>query len=348
MTSSSTTPIAVALSIALLSLLPSGPETAHAQTPVAPGALVEVAVTGLVRPIQIAFTAAGELVVLGHGRSAAAGEIIWLDPKGPGPIDAALAPRVVVGFANRSRPATLGSLVVDPASGAVFLGEENGNRVYRMRRDQPHLAPVAVGLHHLVGGDGLALDARGRLVILDFASPETQLRLEVPPPLAVFDWRAPEGYHGPLVFRLDVKDPAPLPRRLDLVAPFFPRAWLRRPVDASLPRFIAVTALPTNDLILLSSLGELFRLTEAGDLSRWARLPAGHYHRISMTTAPDGRVYLTTGFHLRQILRVETDGRVTVVAHDLGDPGGLAFDEAGRLYVVETALHRIVRITPAR
>jgi hypothetical protein len=346
---------ALGLSFALVASGLESPTAARAQSPAAaarlpaaPGFVVEVAVTGLPRPTQLAFAADGTLIVLGHGASAASAEITWLPPGAAAPVDGTRARRLVVPFTGRARQAVLGSLAADAGSGDLFLGEENGNRVYRLRRDAHQIVPAAVGLHHLVGGSGLAVDARGRLVILDFVSPETQLRLEAPPPLAIFDWRAPEGYQGPLVFRLDPADPAPLPRRLDLVAPFFPRAWLRRTTDGSLPRFIAVTALPNHDLVLLSSLGELFRLTENGELSMWMRLPAGHYHRISMAAAPDGSVVLTTGFHLREILRVAADGQVSLLVRDLGDPGGLAFDEAGRLYVAETALHRIIRLTPVR
>jgi uncharacterized protein YjiK len=36
-----------------------------------------------------------------------------------------------------------------------------------------------------------------------------------------------------------------------------------------------------------------------------------------------------------------------VVAANLGDPEGIAVDDAGDLYVAENALHRVIRIRPA-
>ena len=41
-------------------------------------------------------------------------------------------------------------------------------------------------------------------------------------------------------------------------------------------------------------------------------------------------------------------GEVSTVASELGDPGGIVFDRSGALYVAETALHRIIRITGLR
>jgi hypothetical protein len=45
---------------------------------------------------------------------------------------------------------------------------------------------------------------------------------------------------------------------------------------------------------------------------------------------------------------VTPEGAVSTVASELGDPGGVAVDAAGRIYVAETALHRIIRLAPAR
>ena len=35
---------------------------------------------------------------------------------------------------------------------------------------------------------------------------------------------------------------------------------------------------------------------------------------------------------------------MSIVASELGDPGGIVLDREGALYVAETALHRIIRI----
>src|SRR5713226_5715825 len=94
---------------------------------------IEVVATGIPRPAQLAFTASGRLVVLSHGwRGDSAGEIFWLDPASTMFVNAALAPRLVIPFAEGPRKTTLGSLAVDPKSGDLFLGEENGNRIYRL------------------------------------------------------------------------------------------------------------------------------------------------------------------------------------------------------------------------
>ena len=77
-----------------------------------------------------------------------------------------------------------------------------------------------------------------------------------------------------------------------------------------------------------------------------ARLPAGHYHRTHMAVGPDGSVFVSSGFQIRQIFRVSPGGVVTVVARDLGDPEGIAVDDDGALYVAENALHRVIRIRP--
>jgi len=148
----------------------------------APGLIAEVVVTDVGRPIQLAFDRGGRLVVLSHGRRGdAAGEIHRLDVTQALPIDAGRAPRVVIPFSEAPRKPTLGSLAVDPRTGDLYLGEENGNRVYHLETHS-RLTAVAVGLQHLVGGSSIALDGDGRLVAVDYASPETQGRAEVPPP----------------------------------------------------------------------------------------------------------------------------------------------------------------------
>ena len=308
---------------------------------VADGFTAEIVATGLVRPIQVAFDGDARLVVLSHGRGDdAAGEIVWIDLRNALPVDASPLPRVVIPFADRRR-LVFGSLAVDPRGGGFFLGEENGNRVYYLTREA-RLRPAAVGVHHLVGGSGMALDDHRRLVVLDFVSQDTQLHSESPPPSSL-DMLGAGGYHGPLIFRVDVEPSAPLPRRLDLVPPFFPRGWPRQPGEI-LARFISVIPLAGDELAVLDSQGEIFVLDRDGALRRLARLPAGHFHRTNVALAPDGSLLVSSGFHIRKIYRVTPAGSVSVVASDLGDPGGVAVDREGHLYVVETTLHRVVRI----
>ncbi len=321
-------------------LLPS----ATAEVRVATGFRVEMVVKGIPRPIELAFDATGSLVVLSQGwRGDAAAEIYRLSLTGSLPVDASRAPRVVVPFAEGARKTAFGVLAIDPRSGDLFLGEENGNRIYRLAVDK-RLTLFAVGLNHLVGGSSLAFDGKGRLLVLDFASAEGQLRSEAPPPPAL-DWLSSADYHGPLVFRLDPTEEIPLPRRLDLVPPLFPKGWARAPGEP-LPRFISVAASPAGDLLLLSSLGEVFSLTSEGGLRLLARLAAGHYHRTHMAVAPDGSVLVSSGFHIREVFRISPAHAVTSVARELGDPGGVVVDRTGNFYIAETALHRIIRISP--
>jgi hypothetical protein len=251
----------------------------------------------------------------------------------------------VIPFAEGPRKTSLGSLAVEPRSGDLFLGEENGNRIYRLVAGR-HLRPLAVGLNHLLGGSSLALDARGQLVVLDYASFESQLRSESPPPPSL-ESLAAEDYTGPLVFRIDPDEDLPLPRRLEVVAPILPKRPGRKVSGEPMNRFVAVAPLGRDELALLNSVGEVLVLSAEGQLRRLARLPSGHFHRTSMAVGPDGSVFVSAGFHIRELYRVSPAGVVTSVARDLGDPQGIAVDRSGVLYVAETALHRIVRIRPA-
>jgi len=333
------------LIIAGLGWLPAVSPRPAAGADVSAGLRVEVVVTGIPRPIQLGLDAHGVLVVLGHGwRGDAAAEIYRIDLRGSTPVDATRAPRVVIPFAGEPRKTAFGSLAVDPRSEDIFLGEENGNRIYRLRPNQ-RLEALAVGLDHLLGGSTIALDSRGRLVFLDYASPETHLRSETPraPSLS---WLTEEGYRGPVVFRVDVHEEWPLPRRADLLLPILPRGGTLGAGREPRWRLIGVVA-AGDHLIVLNAIGEVFRLGPDGELRFMARLPAGHYHRTNLAVGPDGSVFVCGGFQIRQIFRISPAGEVSMVAGELGDPGGIVFDRAGALYVAETALHRIIRISDA-
>jgi hypothetical protein len=306
---------------------------------------VAVVATGIPRPAQLALTPSGQLVVLSHGWSGdSAAEIYWLDPAGPAPINAALAPRVVIPFAAGPRKMALGSLVVDPKSGDLYLGEENGNRIYRLTSDK-RLLPLAVGLNHLLGGSSIALDAQGRLVVLDYASLQSQQRSETPMPHSL-DWLAAEEYQGPLVFRFDPAADIPGPRQLALGIPFFPRHGTPQARGETLNRFIAVAAKDRGEIAVLTSGGEVLTISLDGETRRLARLPPGQQNRTSLAVAGDGSLMVSSGFHIRAIYRVAPDGTVTTVTRDLSDPQGIVVDRNGAIYVAETALHRIIRLVP--
>src|SRR5262249_39122552 len=148
------------------------------------------------------------------------------------------------------------------------------------------------------------------------------------------------------ILRLAADPEIPLPRRLDRLLPLYPRAWGAKTGGSLLPRFISLAPLPSGDVALLSSTREVSRLPGDGSLVPLARLPAGYgqYNRTNMTSAPDGSVFISGGFHVARIFRVTMAGQVETVAENLGDPEGITLDDRGFLYIAESSYHRIVRL----
>jgi hypothetical protein len=281
------------------------------------------------------------MVILSPGwRGDAAGEIYRVDLDGGLPADLSRRPAVRIPFSD-PRATTLGSVAIDPRSHDVFLGEENGSRVWRLTADE-QIALYASGVHRLVGGSAMAFDAHGRLLLIDFADPlltESEQR----PPAGLEQFRD-EDYRGPLVFRLTLDPTIPLPRRLATMPPLFPRAWGGRAGGGLLPRLISL--LPRGeDVLLLSSSGDVHRLAADGTLSLFARLPRGQYTRTHMLAAPDGSVFVSGGFQVGSVFRIDPDGVVSSVATHVADPQGIALDTRGNLYLAESAFHRILRVT---
>ncbi len=310
--------------------------------PVTSPPAADAVATGVSRPVQLVVDG-GALVVLSPcTRGECAGEIHRFDLDGELPVDLSRQPRVRIPFID-SRMATLGSLALNPATPELFLGEENGTRVYRLS-DGEHLTLYATGLHRLAGGSTLAFDRLGRLVIVDYVDQvPSEDEGRAPPGLEPF---RDEDYRGPLVFRLTPDPMIPLPRRLGRLAPWFPRAWGGKAGGALLPRLISVAPLATGDLVFLTSVGELYRLTEDGAFALFTRLPPGQYNRTNMVAAQDGTIFVSGGFHVGQVFRVSRDGTVSVLASNLADPEGIALGTRGDLYVAESALHRIIRLRP--
>src|SRR3982074_324851 len=92
---------------------------------------LEVVMTGVPRPLQLAIDRR-TLVVLGPGaRGDSAGEIHRVAPREALPAPVSRRPRVGVPFLD-ARLATLGSMALQPTTRDLFLGEENGTRVYRL------------------------------------------------------------------------------------------------------------------------------------------------------------------------------------------------------------------------
>ena len=238
-------------------------------------------------------------------------------------------------------PRPSGSLAVHPGTRDLYLGEENGARLYRLGSDEKFTL-YATGLHRLAGGGTLAFDSAGRLLVVDHVDPALSEGEERPPP-GLEQFRE-EDYRGPLVFRLTLDPAIPLPRRLGRVAPLFPRGWGGKAGGAFLPRLISVASTATGDLIFLTSAGDVYRLDTGGRFALWMRLPRGQYNRTHIVAAPDGSVIISAGFHVGRVFRIGSDGALTQLAANLADPQGIALDGRGRIYVAESSLHRIVRV----
>lgn len=313
-----------------------------AEGPPAPAGM-EIVATGVPRPLQLAIDGA-TLIVLSPGAGGdVAGELYRVDVGGELPVDLSRQPRVRIPYRDE-RLAALGSLALHPITRELFLGEENGHRVYRLG-DDGRLTTYAVGLQRLSGGGTLVFDADARLIVVDYVDPRLSPGEErTPPGLEQF---REEDYRGPLVFRLTIDSAIPLPRRLGALAPLFPRAWGGRQGGALLPRLISAAPQPSGQLTFLSSNGSVYRLGPENTFGPFTRLPAGQYNRTTMLGAPDGSVFVSGGFHASAIFRIGPDGAVTTVATNLSDPEGIALDARGDLYVAESSYHRIVRLRGA-
>ena len=301
----------------------------------------EVVATGVPRPLQLALDRR-TLIVLGPGaRGDSAGEVYRLD-LGALPVDVARLPRVRVPFLD-GRLATLGSMALEPASRDLFVGEENGARVYRLDV-QERLTPYLEGLRRLAGGSALAFDPGGRLLLVDHADPLLSPSDERPP--SGLEHLRDEDYRGPLVFRLTLDPTLPLPRRADRLSPLFPRAWGGRSGGALLPRLVAVAPIG-DELVMMASSGVVYRWNGTDRLTALATLPRGQYLRINMVAGRDGSVFVSGGFSVGYIFQVQRDGAVTTLPGPIGDPQGLALSDDGYLYVAESSLHRIIRLRVA-
>jgi hypothetical protein len=294
---------------------------ATAQAPGAPptAADLEVVATGIPRPTQLVLDG-HTLTVLGPGLAGdVAGELYHVDLSGQLPVDLRTHASVRLAF-SEGRPAT---------------------RVYRLGPDGA-LARYATGLHRVPAGSALAVDAQGRLLVLDYVD-RTLAPGEDAGTQGLESLRE-DDYRGPQLFRLAPDPSIALPRRLDRAIPLFPRRGGPRPAGF-LGYLVAVAPLPSGEIALLEPTGALFRLLSDGSVSRVGRLPTGlgEYNRPSMVAAPDGSLFVSGGFHVPRVFRVSPTGVVGTVAQNLRDPEGLALDGQGHLYIAESAQHRILR-----
>src|SRR3989442_10811901 len=122
----------------------------------------------------------------------------------------------------------------------------------------------------------------------------------------------------------------PLERRLEIVAPIFPKRSARRNFgEPALHKFVAVVPIGKDELALLSVVGEVFVLSPEGDLRRLTRLPPGHFQRTSMAVAPDRSAFGSAGFHIRELYRVSPAAAVTSPAPDVSEPQGVPVARSG-------------------
>ena len=241
-----------------------------------------------------------------------------------------------------ARLATLGSLALEPTTHDLFLGEENGTRVYRLDADE-RLSLYVDGLRRLPGGSALAFDGAGRLVLLDHAR-SADLTGRGAPAAGLEQFRD-EDYRGPLVFRLSL-DPRSRfpPHRPDAAVVPAGVGRARRWRHAAPARRGGADRRRAGGRRLRST---LYRVAADSRLVPVVTLPSGQYLRINMLAAPDGGVFVSGGFSVGVIFRVSPDGAVTRLAGPLADPQGLALGPDGYLYVAESSLHRIVRFPVA-
>jgi hypothetical protein len=316
-----------------LGLVPAAAPLARADAP-------EVLAVGVPRPLQLAVDGRVLLVLSPGLLGESAGEIYRVPLDGAVPFDLAGQPRIRIPFAAEGGT-TLGSLALDATTDTLYLGEENGKRLWRLGSDG-RLVLYATGLRRLQGGSTLVFDSVGRLLVVDYADPFVSRSDERATP--GLEQLREEDYWGPLVFRVDLDPGFALPRRFSNLLPLWPRAVAGRASGGLLPYVISVAPLPRNELLLLTATGDLHRLSSDGAFTLVARLPRGQYNRTNIAAAPDGTAYVSGGFHSGQIFRVTPDGGVSVVASGLADPAGVALDARGVLYIAESAQHRILRI----
>ncbi len=95
--------------------------------------------------------------------------------------------------------------------------------------------------------------------------------------------------------------------------------------------------------------GTIHRVNSIGDAEAWASLEqsVAAYH---LAFGPDDALYVSgpTVSSFDAVMRIDAQGHTDVFFRGLGRPGGLAFDQAGNLYVAASLRGRrgIVRISP--
>lgn len=256
---------------------------------------------------------------------------------GPAPIDAAALPAISIPYAPGSARFRVGSLARHPATGDLFVAEQSGRHIFRVS-PRGEVVLYARGLDLLADTKALAFDDEGRLVVLDFAGRSLVAETGTPPRDLFGD---DDRYVGPVVHRLRVDEPLPLPRNLEPLPPFFPPHALRAR-GGPLPRYAGVLALPTGDLILSGSMGRIDRLRPDGKLVASAWPPAARV----VAAGPAGELYGVDTLGGR-IVRLQPDGAVHRFVEGLVRPTALAALADGSLLIAEDS-GRLLRLRRER
>jgi len=111
---------------------------------------------------------------------------------------------------------------------------------------------------------------------------------------------------------------------------------LAKPFATNLGVACGLTFAPDGTLYVGDRSGTIFKLDREGHTTPFANLPSS-VAAFHLALGPDGALYVTgpTLAPYDSVYRVDADGVVTVINEEFGRPQGLAFDNAGVLYVVE-------------
>lgn len=301
---------------------------------------MEVIGTGFHFPQDFAFDPPDGLWVLtqaGRGRPGA-GTLTRVALAGPLPVEASQLPGIALPFSPDPAHFRMGSVVRDLKTGDLYVAERLGRHIFRA---SPGAEPVlyARGLNLLADSRTLAFDADGHLVVLDFVGRSAVVELTPGPPR---EWFGDEDrYQGPVIYRLRVDEPLPLPRNLEYATPIFPPPALRR-AGTRLSRYVGVLALPSGDLILSGLAGEIHRLRPDGTIVPVATVPVARV----VVAGSQGELY-TVDFLGGRIDRVLPDGTVQPFVQGLSRPAAVTVLPDGTVLVAEDT-SRLLRLRPDR
>lgn len=312
---------------------------AAARLALPPGYRLEVIATGVTLPQDLALEPPDGLWVLAQADrvGGAAGGLIRVPLDDTLPLDAARLPAISIPFSPDPARFRVGSLARHPASGDLYVGERLGRHVFRLSAGQAP-ALYARGLNLLSDSRTLAFDADGRLVVLDYTG-RSAVAVAGRDPLREWFGEEPR-YEGPVIYRVRLDEPVPVPRNLEYSTPAFPPVALRRG-GARLGRYAAVLALGTGELVLSGVNGEIDRFRRDGTIAPIGRVPAGRV----VGAGPGGELYALD--HLGgRIVKVQPDGAVHPFVEGLARPAAVAVGKDGVLFIAEDT-GRVLRLSPA-